>query len=480
MAGPVAPAATLLVDGPARSAARPALVIGSVAFAVAVIALMQTISIPLLPALPDAFDTSIASVSWVATTTLIVGAAVNPIIGRMGDVYGKRRLMLACLGAAAAGTVVSATADSLLVVIAGRAVQGLGSGVIPLSYGIIRDELPARLLSRGVAMVTAAGAGIGAGLGPVVMGAVVSTHGWRAVFWLTGGLLVVALVLVRTSTSGAGARLPARFDVPGAVVLALALVVLLLAITNGSRWGWTSAPVVALVVSAGGMAVWWLRWERSQDDPIVDLDLNGRGPVLLAHLGGVMVGFATFAQYISSFTLVSLPAASGHGLGRSLAVAGLVQVPGAIVLTVAVLAAPRIGATHGSSTLLRLSATALVAGFGLAFVRHGSIWDVVLSVTVICVGLGIGQCAVPIMVLEHVGQGQTAAVNAVSALARVVGSVLASALVTTVLAAGSVVVGATAYPAEWTFQVAYVIGALPAVAVGFLSWRSSRLACNSS
>ena len=148
-------------------------VAGSLAFGVAVIALMQTISIPLLPVLAEAFDTSIAAVSWVATATLIVGAAANPIIGRMGDMYGKRRLLLGCLAVAVGGCVIAATARSLPVVVAGRAVQGLGSGVIPLSYGIIRDQLPGRHVGRGIAVITAAGAGLGAGLGPVLVGAIV-------------------------------------------------------------------------------------------------------------------------------------------------------------------------------------------------------------------------------------------------------------------------------------------------------------------
>jgi MFS family permease len=174
-------------------------------------------------------------------------------------------------------------------------------------------------------VVTAASAGLGAGLGPVIMGGVLSAHGWRAVFWLTGALCLLALVLVLASTRGASTRFPARFDLPGAVVLAAALTVLLLGITNGAGWGWTSPRIVALVAGAGAMAAWWVRWERSRLEPLVDLAVSTSRPVLIAHLGGVMVGCATFAQFISSFTLVSLPV--GHGLGRSLAVAGLVRVP---------------------------------------------------------------------------------------------------------------------------------------------------------
>jgi MFS family permease len=401
----------------------------------------------------------------------------------MGDMYGKRTLLLCCLGSAVLGSVLGALAGSLLVVIAGRAVQGIGSGVIPLAYGIVRDEVPPRHLSRAVSVVTAAGAGLGAGLGPVIMGGVLSAHGWRAVFWLTGALCLLALVLVLASTRGASTRFSARFDLPGAVVLAAALTVLLLGITNGAGWGWTSPRIVALVAGAGAMAAWWVRWERSRLEPLVDLAVSTSRPVLIAHLGGVMVGFATFAQFISSFTLVSLPV--GHGLGRSLAVAGLVQLPGAAVLFGAVLLATRISAARGSYALLRVGAALIVAGFALAFVRHGSVVEIALGVVVVNAGLGSAFCALPILIMEHVDHSQTAAVNALNALARVIGSVVSSAIVTAVMATGAVLVAGQERPAEWTFLAAYAIGATPAVAVGLLAWRAERagalpLACNSS
>jgi MFS family permease len=192
---------------------RSVLVTASVSLAVAVMALMQTISIPLLPALPEPFDTDITSVSWQADAA--------PLLSRSG---GPR------LGARGAGRV-AARGDRR----PGRAGHRLGR--IPVAYGIVRDELPPRHLSRAVSVVTAASAGLGAGLGPVIMGGVLSAHGWRAVFWLTGALCLLALVLVLASTRGASTRFPARFDLPGAVVLAAALTVLLLGITNGAGWG---------------------------------------------------------------------------------------------------------------------------------------------------------------------------------------------------------------------------------------------------
>ena len=228
------------------------------------------------------------------------------------------------------------------------------------------------------------------------------------------------------------------------------------------------------------MMAWWVRWERSRADPVVDLAINGRGPVLLAHLGGVMVGCATFAQYITTFALVVMPAESGYGFGRSLAVAGLLQLPGALVLTAAVVLTSRLRAVIAPTSLLALGAALISAGFGLGIVRHGSLADLALSIIVVSAGLGFGQCAAPILILEHVDLAHTAAVNAVSALARVAGSVLASALVSTVLAAASVLVAGVEQPAEWAFQVAYAIGAAPALVVGAATWRQSRLALQSS
>ena len=461
-------------DARTRWSAHSVRVLGSMAFAMAVMTMIQTASIPLLPALPEAFDASIASVSWVATSTLVIGAAFNPIVGRMGDLYGKRPLVLGCLGAALVGTVVAASAGSLVVVVLGRAIQGLGSAVIPLAYGVVRDELPPAHLSRAVSVLTAAGAGLGAGVGPVAVGAVLTAHGWRALFWVSAALVVLALLLVGSGTRGAGARFPARFDLPGAVVLAVALLTLLVGVTNGSRWGWSSPAVVGLVVAAVVMALWWVRWERSRTDPLVDLALSSRGPVLLAHLGGVMVGFATFAQFIASYTLVAMPAATGHGLGRTVAVAGLVQLPGAALLGLSIMVATRISAARGSFALLRGGALVVVAGFALSAVRHGSVWDVVLSVAVVNVGLGASFCSLPIMIMEHVSHAQTAAVNAVNALARVVGSVLSSAIVTALMATGAVVVAGAERPGEWTFVATYGLSGAVAATVAGLAWRAER------
>ena len=455
----------------------PVAVTGALAFAVTSVALVQTSSIALLPELPAVFGSSIASVSWVATSTLVAGAVANPIVGRMGDLYGKRTLVQWCLASAVVGSVIGATAHSLLVVVLARGLQGIGSGVIPLSFGILHDEVPSPRLNRSVSVLTASGAGLGAGLGPVLMGAVLAAHGWRAVFWVTFGVLVTSMVLVFAWTRAGTRGARVRFDWPGAFLLSTALVTLLLAVTKGAEWHWVSGRVLLLFALAASVLGIWVRWELRHPAPLVDLVRLGTGNVLLAHVGGFMVGFTVFGQYIITFTLVSLPAATGYGLGRSAAVAGLVQLPGAIALSVASLIGSRVSDVHGAPRLLPASSLVIVVGLGLGAMWHGSVLEVAIAIVVVDLGLGAAFCSLPILIMDHVEAEHMAAANALNALSRVVGSAVASAVVPAVLASGTAAVGGAALPAEWTFVTAYALVAAVAAAVtvtGIVSGRRLR------
>ena len=452
-----------------RTTARSMRVVGAVAFAVAAMAMMQTISIPLLPALPGIFDTSIATASWVASTTLIVGAVANPVIGRMGDVYGKRNLLLACLALAVVGSLVGATTSSLAVLVVGRAIQGIGSGVIPLAYGIVRDEVAPRHVARSVAAVTAAGVALGAGLGPVIMGLVLSSTGWRAVLWSTVGVCATALVVAIVLVPSSSLRFPARFDRWGAVGLSAALLALLVAITKGADWGWGSARVLGCLGAAIVLGTAWFRFERRRDAPLVDVRVSSSGPVLLSHLGGFMVGFATFTQFIVTFSLVALPRETGFGLGESAAVAGLIHLPGSAVVAIAVMVAARACVTRGPAAVLTVGAAIVAVGFTVGVVWHGSVAELVVGIVVVNIGIGLSFAALPLLIIENVGVDETAAVNAINALARTLGSVLASAGVSAVLATGSVLLAGGLHPQEWTYRVADALAAAVAATLVVLA-----------
>jgi hypothetical protein len=283
------------------------------------------------------------------------------------------------------------------------------------------------------------------------------------VFWVATAVFLVAIGLMVACTRPSTTRFPAAFDVVGTIGLSIVLVTTMLGITKGPQWGWTSPPVIGLLSVGIVFAVVWYRWERYVPEPVVDLAVSTRSPVLVAHFGGVVAGVSSFSQYIVVFTLVSLPASTGHGLGRSLGVAGLVQLPGVVVLAISILVASRVIAHAGAIPVLVAGGLVIAAGFLLGAVRHGSIGELVVSVVIVNAGLGPLFCALPILILHSVDVSETSAVNAVNALSRLTGSVVASALAASILATGTVVVAGVEYPAEWTFVAVYLLAGVVAL-----------------
>lgn len=431
-------------------------------FAVAAISMCQTLSIPLLPELTRTFGTDAASVSWVATGALVASAVVNPIVGRMGDMYGKRPIVFASLAIALLGSILGAVSGSLGLLIVARVVQGAGSGLIPLVFGILRDQLPNRRTAAASSVVMLGGVGIGAGLGPISMGVIVDRWGVDAAFWVAASVFAVAIALMAKYSRPSTVRFPATFDIAGTVALSFTLVMILLGITKGAQWGWTSSTVIGLFIGGVACGGWWIRWEGRVPEPVVDLAAIRRPQVLVAHLGGLVAGFSSFSQYIVVFTLVALPSESGHGLGRTVSVAGLVQLPGVVVLSASILIAARATARHGPNAVLVAGASVVAAGFALGALRHGSILDLAISVVVVNIGLGPLFSTLPILILGAVDPGEMSSVNAVNALSRLIGSVLASALAGTILASGVIAIGGIEYPAAWTFVAVYLLAAVAA------------------
>src|SRR5262245_9831444 len=208
---------------------------------------MQTLVIPLIPSLPVILGTDPADASWVITITLLAAAVIMPVSGRLGDLYGKRLILLASLVLLVAGSSISALASSLLPMVVGRGLQGCAMGVIPLGISIMRDILPADRIGSAIAMMSAT-LGVGGAIGLPVSAVIAQTSSWRVLFWLAAGLGAACLVLLRVVVPDSSVRAKGGFDGLGAVGLAGGLVCLLLAITKGGAWGWGSALTLGLFV----------------------------------------------------------------------------------------------------------------------------------------------------------------------------------------------------------------------------------------
>ena len=315
------------------------LTLGVLTFAATAYALQQTMVVPALPELQRELDASTTWVTWVMTGFLLASAVLTPILGKLGDRFGKERLLVFSLAAFLVGCIGCAFAPDIWTLIAFRMVSGAAGAVFPLSFGIIRDEFPPDRMKVGIGLLSAV-FGIGGGLGLVLSGVIVDNTSWRWIFGVGAAAVAIAIVLVRRFVPESPVRSSARIDVPGAVLLSVVLVALLVALSEGGSWGWTSPATLGLFAASAAAAVLWVVLELHVDEPLVDIRVLAERPVLLTNVTALISGFAMFA----SFVLVprfaeapnGLPADVAdrvdYGFGASATTIGLYLLPGSVLI----------------------------------------------------------------------------------------------------------------------------------------------------
>ena len=304
-----------------RAPASPALVVAVLSSVGLIASLCMTLVVPIVPQLPALLHTTTADASWVITATLLGGAVATPIAGRLGDMVGKRKVLLATLALLVLGALICALTTSLLPVIIGRSLQGVAVSAVPLGISLMRDALPPERLGSGIALMSAT-LGIGGGLGLPLSALIVQVADWHALFWVAGALGVAGIAVILLVIPESPQRSGGRFDAVGAVGLTVGLVLGLLAISKGGTWGWGSATTIGSAVGAVVVLLAWGAWELRTADPIVDLRISARRAVLVPNLVSVPVGVAMFTGMITFPQLLQAPMSSGYGLGLSLIMAG--------------------------------------------------------------------------------------------------------------------------------------------------------------
>ncbi|WP_030212126.1 MFS transporter [Streptomyces bikiniensis] len=445
------------MDG-SKPDARPGGVVGVLALAGIVAALMQTLVVPLIGDLPKLLDTTASNASWVITATLLAGAVATPVAGRLGDTLGKRRVLLASVVPLVAGSVVCALASSVVPMIVGRGLQGLGMGVVPLGISLLRDILPPERLGGSIALMSAS-MGVGGALGLPFSAAVAENADWRVLFWVAAGLsLLVGVLILRLVPAGRRAAAPGRFDLPGALGLGTGLVALLLAVSKGANWGWGSATTLGLLAAAVVVLLAWGAWELRTPDPLVDLRVTARPVVLMTNAASVLVGFAMYAQSLVVPQLFQLPEATGYGLGQSMMAMGLWMAPAGLMMMVLAPLGAKLSAARGPKVTLSLGALVISAGYGSSLALMGSTWGL-LAVTLVCnTGVGLAYGAMPALIMGAVPQEETASANSFNTLMRSIGTSVSAAVIGVVLAQMTTTLGGHALPSEDGFRVAMLIG----------------------
>ncbi|MFC5910339.1 MFS transporter [Streptacidiphilus monticola] len=451
--------------------ARTGGVVTTLALAGTVAAIMQTLVTPLIAELPRILHTSSSNAAWVITVTLVAGAICVPISGRLGDLLGKRRMLLACAVPLVAGSVVCALASSVVPMIVGRGLQGMGMGIIPLGIALLRDVVPTERLSSSIALVSAS-MGIGGGLGLPISAAVAQYANWRVLFWSSAvlALLIGTLIWFLIPDVPAGAK-GQRFDLYGALGLGVGLACLLLAVSKGADWGWGSGTTLGLFAGAVVVLGAWGAWELRTRDPLVDLRTTARPRVLMTNIASVFVGFGMYASMLIMPQLLQFPKATGYGLGQSMLAAGLWMAPGGLMMMFVSPLGGKLSNARGPKFTLVSGVLVIAAGYGVSLALMEWSWGIMVAGMVINSGVGLAYGAMPALIMGSVPLAETAAANAFNTLMRSLGTSIGSAVVGVVLAHLTTSMGGYTFTSESGFRAGLVVGcgvALVAAAVAAL------------
>ncbi|MDI2132726.1 MFS transporter [Yinghuangia seranimata] len=418
--------------------------------------LLQSMLSPALPVITREVGTTTDTASWLLTAYLLVASVTTPVVSRLGDIHGKKKLFVVAIGALGVGSLICGLADSIALLIVGRAIQGVGAAVFPLSFGIVRDEFPPHRRAAAIGL-TSAVMGIGGGIGSVLAGPIVDHLSYHWLFWIpmvvcVGTVAAAWVVIPESPQRVAGARI----NWLGAALLGGALACLLLAVSKGRSWGWGSATVVGLFVGAVVLLALWVFSELRSSTPLVDMKVMRLRGVWTTNAVGVLCGYGMMATMFLMPQMFQLPKSTGFGFGTTVTMAGVYVLPMAVAMLVAGPTAGALEGRIGSKPSLLMGCAALAGGSLLLIVAHSEVWQIAVGLFVFGLGVGAAMAAMANVIVGAVPPDQTGIASGINTIARTVGMSFGSALS---MVAVTSHVTAAGVPEESGFTLAFAIAA---------------------
>ncbi|MBL7252799.1 MFS transporter [Paractinoplanes lichenicola] len=451
------------------------LVLPVACYAVLLVSALQTLVVPVVANIQADLGVTTSAASWVVTANLLAAAVLTPTLGRLGDLYGRRPVMLGVLIVVLLGSVLAATTSSLPLLLIGRVAQAASFGLFPLAISVLREELAPQRLTGAMALVSGM-LSVGAGFGLAVTGLLMRDGGdYHDLFWLATALTVVGLAGVWQLPRRAGAA-TGRLDWAGAALLGLGLVLLILPLEEGNGWGWGSARVLGSLAAAVVVLFAFVLYERRVTHPLVSPRMLSHRPIVVANAAGLFLGFSMFAVFLAVSALVQTPPElAGYGFGASVLAASLVYLlPGTALGVVTAPLGGRLVARFGAKATLVIAAILAAAGFGLLAALHSATWQVIVGALIVNTAVTFGYAALPALLVAHVAPAETGIANSVNSIARSVGMSLGTAFVITMMTRPGA--GPAALPHESQFNAVFMTGAgLALVAAAVVAWALPRV-----
>jgi EmrB/QacA subfamily drug resistance transporter len=388
--------------------------------------------VPALPTIQHSLHTSETGVTWLLTGYLLSASVGTALLGRLGDMYGKERLLVWTLVILSAGTLLAALAHSLPLLIAARVIQGLGGGIFPLAFGIIRDEFPREKVAGSIGLMSAI-LGIGAGVG-IVAGALVVEHlSWNWLFWGPLAVIVAAAFCTWRFIPESPVRVPGRINWLAAALMSAGISIVLVAVSETTAWGWTSARTLLLLAAGVVLSVAWIAVEVRSSEPLIDMTLMRIRGVWTANVAAFLLGAGMYASFVAFPQFAQLPKSTGFGFGASVVVSGLYLLPSTIGMFLVGMAAGAIAKRFGSKPALVVGSAIAALAFAVIAAAHGYPYDMLISAGLMGIGIGLAFAALGNLVVQAVSDRQTGVASGMNTVMRTVGGALGGQLAATLL-----------------------------------------------
>jgi EmrB/QacA subfamily drug resistance transporter len=446
-------------EGIDRPAARHGLVLGVLALGGAAYALLQSLVVPALTVLQDDLNASASGVAWIFTSYLLAASVVTPIAGRLGDVFGKKRVLVIALAGLALGSLMAAVVSTLSLMIVARVIQGLGGAIFPLAFGIIRDEFPPTRIAGSIGLMSGL-LGIGGGLGIVLSGVILDHLSYHWLFWIPLVVTLIATVLTMFFVPESPVRAPSGINWLGAVLLSGWLTSLLLALSEGHSWGWGSPKTLGLAALAGALAVLWVRAELRSRHPLVDMSVMRLRPVWTTNLSALLLGFGMYSAFVLIPQFVQVPESTGYGYGATVTQAGLFLVPSTFAMLLFAPVAGRLSNSVGSKVPLVLGTAVTTLAF-VVLVLESSRWEIYLASMLLGIGIGLAFASLANLIVDAVPRDQTGVATGMNTIVRTIGGAFGAQVAVSILAGHTLTDG---YPSEHGYTMTFAICFLVMVA----------------
>ena len=453
---------------------RPNVTFAVLALGVGAFAVLQSLVIPVLITVQHDLHTTQSTVTWVLTAYLLSASIMTPILGRVGDMVGKKRVFVAALAALALGSLIAAVASSIGVLIVARVIQGVGGGMLPVALGIIRDEFPAERVAGAVGTLASLTA-VGGGLGIVLAGPLVDALNYHWLFWLPLTLTVVAAACAIALVPESPIRTRGHISWLPAVLLSAWLLALLVALSEAPQWGWRSGRVIGLLAVGALLGAAWVTAELRAKTPLIDMKMMRQHSVWTNNLVALLVGLGMYAMFAFLPEFVQTPTVAGYGFGASINQSGLMLLPSSITMFVVGNMAGRLTRLLGGKVLV--VAGCLIGGAAmsiLAFAHHHE-WEVYVAGAIMGVGFGLAFSAMSALIVAAVPPSQTGVASGMNANIRSIGGSIGSAVMASIVTSQ---LAASGLPKESGYTTGFAVmtlGLVLAALAGLLMPAAARL-----